>query len=228
MNIIYLIDFNCPYSYIGLKRLKNAIESLGLKVEWDMKSFELEPLAGKRASVEMAQRYSDKYEISHDKAKAKLSEIEKIALEEGLEINLQEKVLRSSKDAHRLSKFVQSKYPEVTPALVDEIFNTNFVKNENIADIKVLCQIAVSCGLDEREVNNILDNNYYNIEIELDKDEAITHGITATPCFILNKKEEKLIIPGVFSTEEFEIALKDFDEGNIKSKSYGIGSLNQY
>ena len=64
MNILYLIDFNCPYSYIGLKRLENAVESLGIDVEWELKSFELEPLAGKRASIGMAQRYSDKYGIT--------------------------------------------------------------------------------------------------------------------------------------------------------------------
>ena len=56
-------------------------------------------------------------------------------------------------------------------------------------------------------------------------DEAISNGITSTPCFILNEKEEKLIIPGAFSAEEFEVALKDFTNGNIKSKTYGFGTL---
>lgn len=227
MNIIYLIDFNCPYSYIGLERLEKAVKNLDLDVEWELKSFELEPLTGK-ASIEMIERYSDKYEISAEEARVKLSEIEEIAKDDGLEINLQDKILRSSKDAHRLSKFAQNKYPKLALNLVEKIFESNFIENENIADNKVLAKIAVSCGFDESEVTKILDNNYYNIEIELDKDEAITHSITATPCFILNKKEEKLIIPGAFSTEEFEIALKDFDEGNIKSKSYGFGALNQY
>lgn len=228
MNILYLIDFNCPYSYIGLKRLENAVESLGIDVEWELKSFELEPLAGKRASIGMAQRYSDKYGITLEEAEVKLVEIENIASADGLKINLKDKTLRSSKDAHRIAKYVQSKYPETALKLVEEIFKAYFVDEKNIADIKVLGPIAVSCGIEESEVTKILENNYYNIEIELDKDEAITHGITATPCFILNQKEEKLIIPGVFSTEEFKTALKDFAEGNIKSKSYGIGSLSQY
>ena len=228
MNIIYLIDFNCPYSYIGLERLKTAVDSLNLDVEWELKSFELEPLAGERASIDMAQRYSDKYGITLKEAKSNLSEIERIAKEDALEMRLLDKTLKSSKDAHRLAKFVQTKYPEVSLKVVEEIFNSNFVKGENIADIKVLARIASDCGLKESEVNNILENNYYNIEIELDKDEAITHGITATPCFILNQKGERLIIPGVFPTEEFKIALKDFNEGNIESKSYSYGSLNQY
>ena len=41
MRIIYLIDFNCPYSYIGLERIKKACNSLDLDVEWEMKPFEL-------------------------------------------------------------------------------------------------------------------------------------------------------------------------------------------
>lgn len=228
MRIIYLIDFNCPYSYIGLERIKKAAERLNLDIEWEMRSFELEPSAGKRQTISTTDRYVDKYELSPEDASKKIAEIERIALDDGLKINYKDMLLTSSKDALRLTKFAQNMHPEITLNLVEEIFHANLVENENIADIKVLTKIAISCGLEEYEAKKILENNYYNIEIELDKDEAITHGITATPCFILNQKEEKLIIPGVFSTEEFKTALKDFAEGNIKSKSYGIGSLSQY
>ena len=37
---------------------------------------------------------------------------------------------------------------------------------------------------------------------------------------VLEQKEERLIIPGAFSTEEFKIALKDFTSGNIKDKTF--------
>lgn len=225
MNIIYMIDFNCPYSYIGLKRLKKAIENQKLEVEWELKSFELEPLVGK-ASISSVERYAEKYNITKEESENMIEEIEKIALEDGLKINFKDMTLRSSKDAHRIAKFVQSKYPELTLNLVEKIFYSNFIENKNIADNKLLSELAISCGIEESEVKKILDNNYYNIEVELDKEEALSHSITATPCFILTKKEEKLIIPGTFSIEEFESAVKDFDEGNIRSKSYGIGALN--
>ncbi|WP_410319604.1 hypothetical protein, partial [Methanobrevibacter sp.] len=75
------------------------------------------------------------------------------------------------------------------------------------------------------EARKILENNYYNIEVFLDMEDAISNGITSTPCFILNEKEERLIIPGVFSAEEFEVAIKDFTDGNIESKTYGFGTL---
>lgn len=220
MRIIYVIDFNCPYSYIGLERIKKAADGLNLDIEWEMRSFELEPQATKRPTVSTTERYAEKYELSLEDASDKISEIEQIALDDGLKINFRDMQLTSSKDALRLSKFTQNIHPEITLDLVEKIFYSNFVKNENIADTNVLNKIAISCGLDESEAKKITENNYYNIEAYLDKEEALENGITATPCFILYSKEERLIIPGVFSTEEFEIALKDLSSSNLSEKTF--------
>lgn len=220
MNIIYLIDFNCPYSYIGLKRLQKVIESLKLDVEWEMKPFELETEAGKRPTISTTERYSEKYELSPEDASAKIAEIEEIAHEDGLEINFKDMLLTSSKDALRLTKYSQNMHPEITLKLVEEIFYSNMVKNENIADINVLTEIAISCGLEEDDARKILENNYYNIECYLDKEEALLHGITATPCFILNHKGQRLIIPGTFTNEEFETTLKDMISGEMENKTF--------
>lgn len=220
MNIIYLIDFNCPYSYIGLERLKKCCKKLGIDAEWEIKAFELEPSARKRPAMSTTERYCEKYGLSPEDASRKIREIEEVALEEGLKINYKDMLLTSSKDALRLSKFCQNVHPEITLKLVEEIFYANMVKNENIADIKILSEIAISCGLKESEANKILENNYYNIEAYLDAEEAVSYGITATPCFILNHNGERLIIPGVFSTEEFENALKDMQSGEIEKKTF--------
>lgn len=220
MNIIYLIDFNCPYSYIGLERLKKCCKKLGIDAEWEIKAFELEPSARKRPAMSTTERYCEKYGLSPEDASRKIREIEETALEEGLKINYKDMLLTSSKDALRLSKFCQNVHPEITLKLVEEIFYANMVKNENIADIKILSEIAISCGLKESEANKILENNYYNIEAYLDAEEAVSYGITATPCFILNHNGERLIIPGVFSTEEFENGLKDMQSGEIEKKTF--------
>ena len=111
MNIIYLIDFNCPYSYIGLKRLQKAAETLNIDVEWEMKAFELEPLAGKRHVKSTAERYGEKNEVSIEEASEKIREIEEIALEDGLKINYKDMLLTSSNNALRISKFCQNMHP---------------------------------------------------------------------------------------------------------------------
>ena len=220
MRIIYMIDFNCPYSYIGLMRIKKAAENLNLDAEWEMRSFELEPTAGKRPAMSTTERYAEKYELSLEDASAKIAEIEQIAADDGLNINYKDMPLTSSKDALRLTKYAQNMRPEIALPLAEEIFNSRFVKNENLADINVLTGIAVSCGIDETDAKKILENNYYNIECYLDKEDALSNGITSTPYFILEEGEERLIIPGVFSAEEFEIALKDFESGKLAGKTF--------
>ena len=163
MRIIYMIDFNCPYSYIGLERIKKAAEGLNLDVEWEMRSFELEPEAGKRPVMSTAERYAGKYGLSLEDASSKIAEIEEIAADDGLKINFKDMPLTSSKDALRLAKFAQNMHPEITLGLVEEIFYSRFVKNENIADIKILEKIAISYGIEEYQAKKILENNYYNI-----------------------------------------------------------------
>ena len=220
MRIVYLIDFNCPNSYIGLERIKKATENLNLDVEWEMRAFELEDEAKKKPTMSTTERYAQKYELSMDEAAERIREIEKIALEDGLKINFKDMPLTSSKDALRLTKYAQNMQPEITLKLAEEIFYARFVENENIADENVLTEIAVSCGIEEDSAKKIIENNYYNIECFLDMEEALSNGITATPCFIIFKNDDKLIIPGAFSTEEFEIALKDFESGEIEDKTF--------
>lgn len=220
MRIVYVIDFNCPYSYIGIERIRKAAESLNLDIEWEMRSFELEPTAGKRPAISTTERYAQKYELSMEEASEKIAEIENAALDDGLKINYKDMPFTSSNDALRLTKFAQNMHPEITLKLVEEIFHSKLVKNENLADIKVLTEIAISCGLEEYEAKKILENNYYNIEAYLDKEEALENGITATPCFILYHNEERLIIPGVFSSQEFETALKDLSSGDMAKKTF--------
>ena len=136
MRIIYLIDFNCPYSYIGLERIKKAADRLNLDIEWEMRSFELEPSAGKRQTISTTDRYVDKYELSPEDASKKIAEIERIALDDSLKINYKDMLLTSSKDALRLTKFAQNMHPEITLNLVEAIFHANLVENENIATLK--------------------------------------------------------------------------------------------
>ena len=209
MKITYIIDYNCPYSYIGLQRIRKACESLDLDVEWEMKPFEIEPQAGKRTSMSITERYGEKYDLSAEEASDKIKEIENIAREEGMEMNFKDITLTSSKDALRFTKYVQKNHPDLTLTLVEEIFKANMVENINLTDLDVLADIAVSCGIDESEARKILENNYFNIEVFQDMNEAISAGINSTPSFILHENERESVIKEFISAEEFENALNN-------------------
>lgn len=217
MKIIYLSDFNCPYSYIGLNRIKNAIFELDLDVEWEMRSFELEPNARNISPVDSI---AIKNGLSISDAKNEIEKIEKIARNDDLNINYKEMIINSSKDAHRLAKYVQNKYPQLSHELVFKIFEYNFIKNENIANHDVLVKIATSCGLDGNEISEFLKKNSLEIEVNLDMDEAISNGLSTIPYYFIESNDERLIIPGVFEKEDFKVAFRDLISGEIKNKTF--------
>lgn len=216
MKIIHLSDFNCPYSYIGLNRISKACAELDLDVEWEMVSFELEPNID---SISTVDRFAIKNGLSLKDAEREIEKIEQIAENEGLNINY-DMVLRSSKDAHRLVKYVQNRNYPVSQELIFKIFESNLSKNENIADHEILIGIAASCGLDENEIAELLKSNSLEIEVELDMDEAISNGITTIPYYFVENNDERLIIPGVFEKESFKIAFEDLISGEMKDKTF--------
>ena len=217
MKIIHLSDFNCPYSYIGLNRLGNACREIELDADWELRSFELE---GDVNNVPAVERLAFRSGLAISDAAEEIGKIEQIALEDGIEMNYKSMSINSSKDAHRLVKHAQSKDLKTAHELVLKIFEANFVENKNIADIDVLTGLGVSCGLDENEIKNILESNSLKIEIDLDLDEALSNGITTIPYYFIEYENERLTVPGVFSTEEFETAFKDLISGKIRDKSF--------
>jgi predicted DsbA family dithiol-disulfide isomerase len=193
MRIIHWSDFNCPYSYIGLKRLSDAVDELNLSPKWEMKSFEL-PL-----------------NLEIDK------NIGEIAERDGLIINSVS--LKSSRNAHRLAKFVRSNHPELSLDLIFKVYEANFSKDEDISDVNVLASIASSIGLDEN-IKEMLSGNSYDFEVELDTQDALFNGITSTPHYIIHVDAQQLIIPGAFEKEDFKIALEDLISGKISEKTF--------
>ena len=193
IRIIHWSDFNCPYSYIGLKRMSDAAFELSLEPEWEMKSFEL-PL------------------------NLKIDEnISKIAQKDNLIISTISP--SSSRNAHRLAKFVGKNHPELSQKLIFEIFEANFARNEDISDIDTLSDIAASIGLGEN-IKEFLSGNSYDFEVELDTQDALFNAITSTPHYIIHAGGQQLIVPGAFEKEDFKIALKDLISGEMMSKTF--------
>ena len=205
MKILYLSDFNCPYSYIGLNRMKNVCNELNLNVEWELKSFELD--FDNILAIDM-------YPTDE------IGDIERTASDEGLTIKLEKMPIRSTRDAHRLVKYVQREYPEAALELVFKIFELNFSENEDITNHEVLINAAASCGLNKDEISEFLKRDSLDIEVYLDMDEAISYGITTIPYYFIEYNNERLIIPGAYEKESIKTAFKDLLSGEMKDKSF--------
>ena len=205
MKILYLSDFNCPYSYIGLNRMKNVCNELNLNVEWELKSFELD---------------FDNISAIDIYPTDEIGDIERTASDEGLTIKLEKMPIRSTRDAHRLVKYVQREYPEAALELVFKIFELNFSENEDIANHEVLINAAASCGFNKDEISEFIKRDSLDIEVYLDMDEAISYGITTIPYYFIEYNNERLIIPGAYEKESLKTAFKDLLSGEIKEKSF--------
>ena len=220
MKIIYWSDINCPYSYIGLKRLNDAVCELDITPDWEFKSFELQPNLKNQPTTPMIIRHATKFGISQKEAEKEIEEINEIACEDGLKINYGGVQLTSSRNAHRLIKYVQNKNSEISKELTFKIYDANFRKNEIISDIDVLTEISKEVGLNESEIKDMLLNNSYDLEISLDMEDARFNGLNSTPFYILMHNEEQLAIPGAFEKIDFKIALEDLISGNLRYKTF--------
>ena len=213
-------DFNCPNSYIGLHRLKKAADELYVDVEWEMKPFELYPTLFNTPTGSIITQNIIKYGLTPEIAEEKISETEKIAHEDGLEMNYHTIQMTSSRKAHRLVKYIQNKHTELGIEVVLKIYEANFVENKVIADTDVLVGITNELGLDEKEIRDFLEGDSYSFEVQIEEEDAIHMGVESIPLYFLNVSEEQLIIPGAFEKENFKIAIEDLINGEIQSKSY--------
>jgi len=220
MRIMHWSDFNCPNSYIGIHRLKKAADELDVDVEWEMKPFELYPTLFDTPTGSIITQNVIKYGLTPEIAEEKIIETEKIAHEDGLEINYQSVQLTSSRKAHRLVKYIQKKHPELGIEAVLKIYEANFVENKVIADTGVLVEITNELRLDEKEIRDFLEGDSYSFEVKIEEEDAIHMGVESIPLYFLNISEEQLIIPGAFEKEDFKIAIEDLINGEIESKSY--------
>lgn len=220
MRITHWSDFNCPNSYIGLVRLKKAVDELNLNFEWKMKPFELYPTLFDTPDGSIITQNVLKYGLTPENAEKSIIETEEIAMKDGIKINYKDIQLTSSRNAHRLVKYVQNKHPDISQELVFKIYEANFVENRIIADINTLVEIAGQLNLEESEIKDLLEGDSYNFEVQIEEEDAIIMGVESIPLYFLNISEEQLIIPGAFEKEDFKIAIQDMINGEIESKTF--------
>lgn len=201
-------DFACPYCYIGETRLQNAIDELGLqdRVTVDFRAFELDPTASKEVVSSTPERFAQKYRLSLEGAKDQIEQISSLGRELGIDFKYATTQYSNTRDAHRLMKLAEAKYDRETVGRLNEaLFKAYFVENLVLADHKVLLDKAVSVGMNEADVKEVLESEKYDDEVRFDEREAMMRGVHGVPYIVINGG---LTIPGAMTTESFKHALQ--------------------
>ncbi len=207
MKISYWIDYNCPYSYIGITRLDKAIKELELNdVKLDIHSFELDSNAPYSVESTTLERFAKKYNITRENAQEEINKITKWGVDEGLDMKYESAKFTNTRDAHRLTKLaIQSNNQDIINKFRNLLYEAYFSKNLELANKNVLQDLAVEAGLNKEEVIKVLDSKMFDNEVELDERVAQDTGIQGVPYFIFNNKYP---VPGALPVSEFINVLK--------------------
>lgn len=202
MEITYWSDYACPYCYIGETRLKKALRQLGIEsTPLYMKAFQLDPNAPVRCEDDTVSRYAKKYGQTMEQAENSVQHISQLGEAEGLPFHYADTKFTNTMDAHRLTKFAQTKGDAaLTENLQNLLFEAYFGDGRELADHNVLMDAALQAGLQEDEIRSLLESDAFFNEVRQDEYEASAHGVRGVPYFVI---DGSLAVPGAISTEEF-------------------------
>ncbi|HBU96497.1 DsbA family oxidoreductase, partial [Thalassospira lucentensis] len=96
------------------------------------------------------------------------------------------KITPDSTDSHRLIFKVCSERPAVGNALVEDLFVAYFLEGQNIGDLDILAEIAVTHGEDRNEILDYLAGDMDRDFVGQENRVAHQMGVTGVPCFVFN------------------------------------------
>lgn len=213
MKIEYWSDYACPYCYIGETNLRHALDEMGVKYEFEMKAFELNPYAKKSAGGDVVAMFAAKYQLSLEDAKKRVDSINEMARAAGLEFDYSKVFHTNTFDAHRLTKLAMAKGGSaLADKMAERLYKAYFADALDLGDPEVLVKLGTEAGLDASDIKAMLEGKEYSEQVSLDERQAQMNRITSVPCFII---EDTVAIPGAMPKEQFiEVIKKYFPETN--------------
>jgi predicted DsbA family dithiol-disulfide isomerase len=187
MQIDVIADTVCPWCFIGKRRLMRAMAmrpDIAFDVKW--RPYRLDPSLpreGMDRQVYMRMRFGDD--------PMKIVEMHKLVIAEGLkdgiEFNFEAMTRRpDSLNSHRLIRWAEA--AGVQDEVVERLFIAYFENGEDIGDIRVLADIADLCGMDGREIADLLETDADTMFVEREDQLAREMGVTGVPAMIFAGK----------------------------------------
>lgn len=187
MHIEIWSDINCPWCFIGKRRLEKALASFPHRddVEVTWKSYQLDPgLPQHFAGTELDYLRQVKG-MSPAQVHQMFDHVASVAATEGLAYDFGSVKVANSFDAHRLLHLAQS--TGRADAVKEALFSAHFEHGQDTADTEVLVSVGVAVGLDESEVRLTLGSDRFAAEVRADVAEARSLGISGVPFFVIDR-----------------------------------------
>ena len=197
-------DVVCPFCYIGKKRLENVAREAGIALDIHWHSYELDPNAPVKHESSNTQRLAKKYGKSIEQMTQMQQQVAEMAASQGIDFQWQNAQSGNSLNAHRIIHLAQSH--GLADAAEEAFFYAYMTEGLAIGEREVVQQIAARIGLDEAEINTVLDSERFTDAVRQDEQIAQQQlGISGVPFFIFN---QQLGLSGAQPREVFLQALQ--------------------
>lgn len=188
MKIDIWSDYACPFCYIGMRHLEEALAQFEQHdaVQIARRAFELNPAASRTVESTTQQRLEQKYRKTPEEARQMIEHIEQMAMRAGIDMRYATAQSTNTFDAHRLTKMAnaQGKGAEMEAVL----FKAYFTRNRPLADHQVLLDAALSVGLDQAEAQALLDGDLHADAVRQDEAQAAAIGVQGVPFFVIDNR----------------------------------------
>lgn len=195
-------DINCPFCYIGKRKFENSLKEFDGEVEVEYKSYQLDPTFPKGEHEKTETVLAKKYNMTPEKAREMNQQVANTAAEVGLKFNPDKVHTLNTLDAHRVTHLAKEhgKMQEV----VENMFESHFVKGELVNSREILIKNATDAGIDQAEVEALLDSDKYEDIVVQNQEEAKQLGVQGVPFFIFDRK---YAVSGAQPTDVFKDVL---------------------
>ena len=216
-------DIMCPYCYIGKRKIEEALSQFknhkAIVIEW--KSFQLDPNFIPSTTKKLTDHLAKKYKKDTDWANSMLDNMTQNAKKSGLEFNFDKSILANSLNAHRLMQ--KAKKHKLANELKELLFKAYLTDGKDLNDFETLKTLALEVGLQNDEIEAVLNSDLYKEEVLNDQKEAEAIGINGVPFYIF---DYKYAISGAQPVETFLRTIqKTWDEGNFDTKVKIINTM---
>ncbi|ANB76501.1 disulfide bond formation protein DsbA [Paraburkholderia phytofirmans OLGA172] len=210
LDVEVMYDFICPWCWIGGEKLRLAMSETGSETDIKLVFIPYELNPGMPAKGLNRKEYRSAKFGSWARSQAMDSQVAEAGRDVGLDFHY-ECVERTPNTlaAHRLVWMLQQSYPVST--LVENIFRAYFSVGQDVGDVAVLTELAVTAGFDRAEIDTFLSGSDGTDEVRTIEAGAIDRGVNSVPTVKIGND----IVSGAQSVALFRQLL----EKNLKSHS---------
>lgn len=197
-------DIACPFCYLGLTKLQQAIQNKGLEneVQIELRTFLLNPGLKTDLSKSISQYLHEHKQIPLEQIEAMNHSIVSQGQEFGLDFQMQQIKVANTIKAHLLLH--EAHEQGLQWACKMRLLKAYFTEGKNIDDIQVLQALAQEIGMKTEHLDLAILGGKHSRAFTQDLQEAQELGLRGVPYFIFDRK---VAIHGAREVVAFEQAL---------------------